>query len=102
MRQSAGLENRARRAHILGMENVHKCTSALRPLITEGDANGVPLAERAINEMVATTPAPQHRDALESVRSVVNAHRDEAGSGPQCDFADTVNNYIERLIRDLI
>jgi hypothetical protein len=102
LRQSAGLENRPRRAHILGMENVHKCTSALRPLITEGDANGVPLAERAINEMVATTPAPQHRDALESVRTVVNAHRDEAGSGPQCDFADTVNNYIEKMIRDLI
>jgi hypothetical protein len=84
------------------MENVHKCTSVLRPLIAEGDTKGIPLAERAINELVATTPAPQHRDALESVRTVVNAHRDEAGSGSQCDFADTVNDYIERLIRGLI
>jgi hypothetical protein len=84
------------------MENVHKCTSTLRPLIAEGDANGIPLAERAINELVATTPALQHRDALESVRTVVSAHRDEAGAGPQCDFADTVNDYIEKLIRGLI
>lgn len=84
------------------MENVHKCTSTLRPLITEADPNGIPLAENAINELVAMTPAPQHRDALESVRSVVIAHRDEVGSGSQCDFADTVNDYIEKLIRDLI
>jgi hypothetical protein len=84
------------------MENVHKCTSTLRPLITEADPNGIPLAENAINELVATTPAPQHRDALESVRTVVNAHRDEAGSGPQCYFADTVNDYIEKLMTDLI
>jgi hypothetical protein len=84
------------------MENVHKCTSTLRPLISEADPNGIPLAERAINELVATTPAPQHRDALESVRSVVSAHRDEAGPGPHCAFADTVNDYIEKLIRGLI
>ena len=102
MRQSAGLENQPPQAHIWGLENVHKRPSALRPLMTEGDTNGVPLAERAINEMVATTPAPQHRDALESVRTVVNAHREEAGPGPQCDFADRVNDYIEKLIRDLI
>jgi hypothetical protein len=102
LRQSAGLEKWLRQVHVWGMENVHKCASVLRPLIEEGHTNGVPLAERAINEMVATTPVPQHRDALESVRTVVNAHRQEAGSGPQCDFADTVNDYIEKLIRDLI
>jgi hypothetical protein len=84
------------------MENVHKCTSTLRPLISEADPNAIPLAETAINELVATMPAPQHRDALESVRSVVSAHRDEAGPGPHCDFADTVNDYIEKLIRGLI
>jgi hypothetical protein len=33
----------------------------------------------------------------------VKAHRDEAGlSSSQCDFADTVNDYIERLVRSLI
>jgi len=83
------------------MENVHKCTSALRPLITEAEPHGIPLAENAINELVATTPAPERRDALESVRSAVNAHCD-ADTGSQFDFANTVNDYIEKLIRDLV
>ena len=83
------------------MENVHKCTAALRPLIAEAETNGIPLAENAINELVATTPAPERRDALESVQSVVNAHRD-AATGSQFDFANTVNDYIEKLMQDLL
>ena len=95
------LEKRGGRAHIRGMENIHKCTSALRPLIAEADTNGIPLAENAINELVAATPAPERRDALESVRSVVQSHCD-ADAGSQFDFANTVNDYIEKLIRDLV
>ena len=83
------------------MENVHKCTSTLRSLIAEAETNGIPLAENAINELVATTPAPERRDALESVRSVVKAHCD-AATGSQFDFATTVNDYIEKLMRDLV
>ena len=83
------------------MENVHKCTSALRPLIAEAEPNGIPLAESAINELVATTPAPERRDALESVRTVVKSHCDDS-TGSQFDFATTVNDYIEKLIRDLV
>jgi hypothetical protein len=98
-----GLENGAGSAHTRGMENVHKCTSVLRPLIAEANTNGIPLAENAINELVAVTPVALQRDALESVRSVVKAHRDAAGSSSsQCDFADTVNDYIERLVRSLV
>jgi len=95
------LEKRVVRAHICGMENIHKCTSALSPLITEADKNGIPLAENAINELVAATPAPERRDALESVRSAVKAHCDDC-TGSQFDFATTVNDYIEKLIRDLV
>ena len=83
------------------MENIHKCTSALRPLIAEAKTDGIPLAENAINELVATTPAPERRDALESVRSAVKAHCD-ADTNSQFDFANTVNDYIERLIKDLV
>ncbi len=83
------------------MENIHKCTSALRPLITEAEPNGIPLAEDAINELVATTPAPERRNALASVRSAVRAHCD-ADTGSQFDFANAVNDYIEKLIRDLV
>ncbi|WP_100382075.1 hypothetical protein [Bradyrhizobium canariense] len=88
------------RAHIQQMEHINKCTSVLRPLMTEGDTNGVPLAETALNEMVAVTPAPEQRAALEHVQSVVQAHRDEA-SGIQLRLADAINNYIEKLMRSL-
>lgn len=83
------------------MENIHKCTSALRPLIAEAEPHGIPLAENAINELVAATPAPERRDALESVRTVVKNHCDDS-TDSQFDFATTVNNYIERLIKDLV
>jgi hypothetical protein len=84
------------------MENVHKCTAALGPLIAEAKTDDMPLAKDAINQLVADTPAAFHRDALESVRSVVEAHRNAADPGSQYDFADTVNDYIENLIRRLI
>ncbi len=83
------------------MENVHRCTSALRPLIEEAEPHGIPLAESAINELVATTPAPERRDALERVRTVVRGHCDDC-TGSRFDFATTVNDYIEKLIRDLV
>ena len=102
MGRAGGLANRPGRAHIPGMENVHKCTSVLSPLMAGAKTSDIPLAQNAINEMVAMTPAPQRRDALESVRSVVKAHGDAAGSGSQCDFADAVNDYIEKLMKNLI
>ena len=83
------------------MENIHKCTSELAPLITEAEPHGIPLAENAINELVATTPADERRDALESVRTVVKGQCDDC-TGSQFDFATTVNDYIEKLIRDLV
>lgn len=98
--QCCWLEKGLSGAHILRMEHINKCTSVLRPLIAVGDTNGVPLAENALNEMVAVTPAREKRAALEHVQSVVQAHRDEA-SGIQLGFADTVNDYIEKLMRSL-
>jgi len=82
------------------MEHVHKCTAVLRPLIAAGETNGIPLAEKAIDEMLQATPGDQHRRSLDSVRSAVDAHR-TAASGSQLGFADTVNDYIERLMRAL-
>ncbi len=82
------------------MDHVHRCASVLRPLIAAGDTNGAPLAETALNELLAATPAPKQKVALESVQSVVEAHRD-AASGIQLTFADTVNDYIEKLMRGL-
>jgi len=80
------------------MEHVHKCTSVLGPLIAEGEPNRIPLAEKAINDLMDATPAPGQKASLESVQAVVQAHR-EAAEGCQLQFADTINDYIERLMR---
>ena len=80
------------------MEHVHKCTAVLRPLIAEGEPNGIPLAEKAINDLMDATPGPRQKASLESVQAIVQAHRD-AAEGSQLRVADTINDYIEKLMR---
>jgi hypothetical protein len=83
------------------MDYVRKCTSVLHPLITTGDTNGIPTAERALDDLLAATPAEHRKTSLDSVQSAVHAHR-EANSGyHQLCIADAVNNYIEKLMRAL-
>lgn len=94
------MENGRPGAHIDRMEQINKCTSVLRPLIAAGNTNGTILAENALNELMAVTPASRKKVALESVQSVVTAHRD-AATGDNRSFADTVNDYIEKLMRGL-
>ena len=76
------------------MEHVHRCTSVLRPLIAEGEPNAIPLAEKAINDLMEATPGPRQKASLESVQAIVQEHRDVA-EGCQLHFADTINDYIE-------
>jgi hypothetical protein len=80
------------------MEIFDKCMSVLRPLISEGDTNGIGAAERAVNEYVAATPEPERQKALAGVQKAVEDHKKEC-SGIDLSFADTVNDYIERLMR---
>ena len=47
--------------HIGCMETFDKCMSVLRPLISEGDTNGIGAAERAVNEYVAATPESERQ-----------------------------------------
>jgi hypothetical protein len=82
------------------MEQLTKCTSALRLLLARGETNGIPLAEKAINDLVEATPRVRQKVALDDVRAVVQEHRCTA-EGPQLGFADTVNDYIEKLMRAL-
>lgn len=65
------------------------------------DANGVPMAERSIDEYVAATAPPERTGALRDVQQAVLSHRDAAASGDQRDFAEIVNDYIEQLVRGL-
>jgi hypothetical protein len=70
----------------------------LRPLIAEGEPNGIPLAEKAINDLMDATPAARQKASLESVQALVQAHRD-AAEGSQLGFVDAINDYIEKLMR---
>jgi hypothetical protein len=82
------------------MDHVDKCTSVLRPLIATGHTDGIPLAEKALDDLVAVIPEEHRMTSLDSVKSVIEEHR-EAASGSQLGFADAVNNYIEKLMRAL-
>jgi hypothetical protein len=84
--------------HIGCMETFDKCMSVLRPLISEGDTNGIGAAERAVNEYVAAPPESERQTALANVRKAVEDHKDDC-SGIDLSFADTVNDYIERLMK---
>jgi len=79
------------------MEDLHRCTSVLRSLIATGEPNGIPHAEKAINDLMDATPAPRQKASLESVRAVVQEQREAEGG--QLGFADAINDYIEKLMR---
>jgi hypothetical protein len=83
------------------MDHVRKCTDALRPVIAAGDINGLPLAETALSEMLDRTAADDHKSSLESVRLAVQEHSKAAGFGFELPLADAINNYIEKLMRNL-
>jgi hypothetical protein len=85
--------------HIEHMDHLDKCTSALRPLIEKGDTADLHLAEKAVNAYVAATPRPDHASALESVKAAVVGHREASSGDHQLYFADAINNYIEKLMR---
>ena len=80
------------------MEHVNKCTETLRPLIHAGEADSIPHAEKASDDMLAAAPADQHRASLDSVRSAIEAHCETAFAPHQLKFADAINDYIERLM----
>ena len=83
------------------MADFEKCSGDLQRLIGKADANSVPMAERSIDEYVAATVAPARSGALREVQQVVQTHRDAAAPGDQRDFAEVVNDYIEKLMRGL-
>ena len=87
-----------RRPHITGvMPHLENSLGILRRLIAEGDANGIPLAERAIDEYLDATPTQARKSGLRLLQQDVLAQRD-AVLGYQRNFADTVNDYIEKKL----
>ena len=81
-------------AYILAMGHIDTCLGILRRLIAKGDINGIPLAERAINEYWDATSAQVRKSGLRFLQQDVLDQRD-AVTGDHRNFADTVNAYIE-------
>ena len=83
--------------HIHVMPHLDTCLGILRRLIAKGDPNGIPLAERAINEYWDVTPAKARKSGFRLIQ--------QAGSTMlwlefQRSFAETVNAYIEKKLAE--
>lgn len=77
------------------MPHLDNCKTILRKLIAKGDPNGIPLAERAINEYWDVTLERGRKSGLRLIQLDVLEQRN-AVTGAQHDFARTVNDYIEK------
>jgi hypothetical protein len=79
------------------MPHLPTCLEILRRLIAKGDMDGIPLAEKAIDDYWDATPTRARksglrlvqRDVLDQRNAVLGAHR---------NFADTVDDYIEKKL----
>lgn len=80
------------------MEHINTCTDKLRSLIHAGETASIPHAEKAIDDMLASAPADQHKASLDHLRSAVEAHCASLFAPHQLKFADAINDYIERLM----
>ena len=80
------------------MPHLDSCIGTLRRLIAKGDMNGLPLAEWAINEYWDATPEKARKSGLRVLQLDVLDLRN-AVLGAQRNFAEAVNDYIERKRR---
>jgi hypothetical protein len=80
------------------MPHLNNCLEILRRLIAKGDMNSLPLAERAINEYWDVTPQKARKSGLRLVQQDVLDQRN-AVLGAQHDFAQAVNDCIEKKLR---
>ncbi len=81
------------------MPHLDTCRDILRKLIAKGDPNGLPLAERAINEYLEATPAKARKSGLSLLQEDVMVPYN-AVVGIQRSFAETVNIYIEKKLAE--
>jgi hypothetical protein len=81
------------------MPHLHTCRDILRRLIAKGDPNGIPLAERAINEYLDVTPPGARKSGLRLIQEDVLVQYN-AVVGVQRSFAETVNAYIEKKLTE--
>jgi len=81
------------------MPHLDTCLGILRRLIAKGDPNGIPLAERAINEYLEVTPAEARKSGLRLLQQDALMQYN-AVVGVQRSFTETVNAYIEKKLAE--
>jgi hypothetical protein len=81
------------------MPHLDTCLGILRRLIVQGDPNGIPLAERAIDEYWDVTPATARKSGLRFLQQDILAQHN-AVVGVQRSFAETVNACIEKKLAE--
>ena len=80
------------------MPQLDTCLGTLRRLIAKGDMNDLPLAQSAIDEYWDATLEKARRSGLRVLQLDVLDLRN-AVLGAQRNFAETVNDYIEKKLR---
>ena len=81
------------------MPHLDTCLGILRRLIAKGDPNGIPLAERAIDEYWDVTPPKARKSGLQFLQQdVLSRHNAEVGV--HRSFAETVNAFIEKKLTE--
>ena len=81
------------------MPHFNTYVDILRRLIAKGDPNGIPLAERAINQYLEATPAKARKSGLRLLKEDIMVPYN-AVVGVQRSFAETVNTYIEKKLTE--
>ena len=72
----------------------------LRALIASGDDGGIALAEKAVNEYLASFPIAQRAGALHLLQDAI-APLWQASSGGQTEFINMVLEYTDSRMRAL-
>jgi hypothetical protein len=81
------------------MPGLADCLSFLRLLIARGDPKAIPSAKGAIDEYLAMAPVSARRNGLRVLQQDAwDLH--DAGVGVQRSFAETVDAYIERKLKE--
>jgi hypothetical protein len=79
------------------MVNIDNCLNTLRRLVAAGDMNGLPLAERAIEEYWAATPLRARKSGLLYIQQILHDQRDSISRASR-DVEDALDAYIERKL----
>jgi hypothetical protein len=85
------------------MDPLKKCLQTLDILVRSGDVNGIPLAEKAIDEFLNAHDNPQGQSgALNVLDGELVAMRQQLPpTGASADFMETIFSFIDKKMKEL-